>query len=119
MITCMNCEHGHHCPYTGKVDDLLHALLFVWDDIPDNKGSIRSFSRRFKEKDAGAFKEITEFVRKLYDIEIDFELDYDEYCEPPIGILKCEKYKKLNLRKSPEPGTKQVHRPGRQETLFD
>ena len=119
MITCMNCEHGHHCPHTGKADDLFHALLFVWDDMPKGKGSFRNFSRRFKKKDASAFREMAEIVRELYDIEIDFEFAYDEYCGPPIGILKCEKFKELDIRKLSKPGTKQTPKSGRQQTLFD
>ena len=114
MITCINCEHGHHCPYTGKVDDLLHALLFVWPDVPKLDKKFHQYYKRFEAKDATAFREIADKVRELYDIKIDFELGYDESCGPPIGILRCEKYKKLSERL-----TKQAQRPGRQKTLFD
>ncbi|MDO9536726.1 MAG: hypothetical protein Q7J68_00215 [Thermoplasmata archaeon] len=95
MITCMNCEHGHHCPYTGEADDLLHALLFIWDDMPKSKGSFDSFARRFEAKDASAFKEITEIVRNTYGIEIDFEFGYDGYSGPPVGIKRCEKFEEV------------------------
>lgn len=114
MIRCINCEHGHHCPYTGKVDDLLHALLFVWPDVPKLDKKFHQYYKRFEAKDATAFREIADKVRELYDIKIDFELGYDESCGPPIGILRCEKYKKLSERL-----TKQAQRPGRQKTLFD
>ena len=119
MITCMNCEHGHHCPYTGKVDDLFHALMFIWPDVPELERNFNQYYERFEAKDATAFKEIEEKVRELYDIKIDFEFGYDEYCGPPINILKCEKYKKLNIKKLSEQLTKQAQRPGRQQTLFD
>ena len=123
MITCMNCEHGHHCPYTGKVDDLLHALLFVWPDIPELDKKFNQYSKRFEAEDASAFKEITEIIRKLYDIKIDFEFGYDEYCGPPIGVKSCEKYEKLNISKLSKSGKKQsqkqTKRPGKQQTLFD
>lgn len=65
MITCMNCEHGHHCPYTGKVDDLLHALLFVWQDVPELEKKFNQYSKRFETKDTAAFREIEEKVREI------------------------------------------------------
>ena len=50
----------------------------------------------------------------------DFEFGYDEYCGPPIGILKCEKFEILNLRPSPKKhDKKQSQKAGKQQTLFD
>ncbi len=119
MMICMNCEYGHNCPYTGKVEDLFHALMFIWPDSPELEKKFNQYYKRFEAKDPNAFREIADKVRELYDIKIDFELGYDAYCGPPINILKCEKFKKLNIQKLADHLTKQDQKSGKQQTLFD
>ena len=87
------------------MDDLLHALLFVWPDIPELDKKFNQYSKRFEVEDASAFKEITEIVRKLYDIIVKhltfdtFENMFDFIVAHTIGkIIINHKYKTLGAQ---------------------
>ena len=63
MVTCVMCKFGHNCPHTGKVDDLLHALMFIWEDMLDETISFDDFYKRFEPKNKQAFKELTQIIK--------------------------------------------------------
>jgi hypothetical protein len=92
LVDCVICKFGHKCPHTGKVDDLLHALMFIWEDVPDQTIRFDDYCKRFEQKDKEAFKELTQIIKKRYEISIEFEFGYENNAYPPIGIEKCEKF---------------------------
>jgi len=72
-MICIECKHGHNCPYVKGEADLFHALLMAgYKD-----------ENLWKQKEK-VLCELKELVIREFGVTCEFDLD--------IGIMQCEEY---------------------------